>query len=125
MIHPEYVHLAHRKAVWALIQNLLMERYITGENTSAASEIICEEVPLAQKVVKETTIMEILEELELKQEEERRQMMQFEMRRRSSDGQPATKEPAKEGNIVENAAEPGEAGARATGETGATGPGPG
>jgi hypothetical protein len=112
-ISHEFIRHAYRRAVWAELQRLLMDRYVVQDKPPAA-EIICEEVPFAQRVVREDVLMEMLDELELLQEAERREMMQFEMKRKKNGTQagPEKEQPAKEGDEGKDTAKPGEAGPR-------------
>lgn len=113
MINHEFIRFAHRRAVWAELQRLLMDRYVAQDKPPAA-EIICEEVPFAMKEVKQDVLMEMLDELEELQDAERKQMMQFEMKRKSN-GRRAKEQPEEEerpDGDSEAAVEPGEAGAR-------------
>ena len=68
-MNADYIRLAHRKAVWAELRRVILDRYI-AEDAPAKEQIICEEVPYKNKEVTAEAILACLEEIEVLEHEE-------------------------------------------------------
>lgn len=103
---PEFVRLAHRKAVWNEIQKFLIDRYV-AQDGPAKEQIICEEVPFSQKDVTNDVVLEVLELIQQHECDEQLEMKQFEFRRRRpANEQPGNQQAAASSSPVEEAKGP-------------------
>jgi len=80
-MNADYIRLAHRKAVWAELRRVILDRYI-AEDAPAKEQIICEEVPYKNKEVTAEAILACLEEIEVLEHEEHVGMSEYEMKKR-------------------------------------------
>jgi len=80
-MNADYIRLAHRKAVWAELRRVILDRYI-AEDAPAKEQIICEEVPYKNKEVTAEAILACLEEIELLEHEEHVGMSEYVMQKR-------------------------------------------
>lgn len=91
---PEFVRIAYRKAVWAELYRLLIDRYV-AQDGPAKEQIVCEEVPFSQKDVTNDAVLEVLELIQQHEMDEQLEMRQFEFRRRRpANEQPGTQQAA-------------------------------
>lgn len=81
-MNADFIRIAHRKAVWAELRRVLLERYI-AEDAPPKEQIICEDVPYRNKEVTNEALLECLDELQQLELDEQVEMSKFEMRRRT------------------------------------------
>jgi hypothetical protein len=108
-MNADFIRIAHRKAVWAELRRVLLERYV-AEDAPPKEQIICEEVPYKSKEVTNEAILECLDEIQQLELDEQMEMSKFEMRKRPervrrqpAEQQPEQPEPS-DGKPVERAA---------------------
>jgi len=89
MSTSDYTRNAHRRTIWAALQRYLMDKYVDGD-TPARDTLVCEEVFFADKEVSQESLMEVIEDLQRREADERIQMTQYEFRRRHVDKSAAT-----------------------------------
>jgi hypothetical protein len=78
MTNAEYSRHAYRKAVWAELGRLIVDRYLSHDE-AAKTQILCEDVFRTPREVPEDVLMEIADRLRAFELEEERQMLRFEL----------------------------------------------
>jgi hypothetical protein len=77
-MNAEYTRHAYRKAVWAELGRLVVERYL-GQDGPAKLQILCEDVFRTPREVPEDVLLEIADRLRAFELEEERQLLRFEL----------------------------------------------
>jgi hypothetical protein len=80
-MNADFVRLAHRKAIWAELQRLLLDKYVASDGPPK-EEIVCEEVPYAQKDVTNEAVLEVLEIIQQHELDENLEMRNYEFKKR-------------------------------------------
>jgi hypothetical protein len=80
-MNAEYTRHAYRRAVWAELGRLLLDRYLSTDNPPSA-QILCEEVFRSPREVPEDVILEIADRLRAYASEEEHELLRFELRKR-------------------------------------------
>lgn len=88
MSTTDYTRNAHRRTIWAALQRYLMD-YIDSD-TPANQSLVCEEAFFSEKEVSQESFLEVFEELQRREADERIQMTQYEFKRRDVHSSPAT-----------------------------------
>lgn len=97
-MNPDFVRLAHRKAVWAELRRVILDRYI-AEDAPAKEQIICEEVPYKNKDVTPEAILECLREIELLETQDHYELNQYELKKRTTNATPRPSDGAVEKTV--------------------------
>jgi hypothetical protein len=118
----DYTRHAHRRTVLAELQRVLLQRFISKGGDEPKERLLCEEVFFADKEVTQEALMEIMEELQRREADERIQMTQYEFRRRDVTTKPA--KASKEGPGEDGTADQPPA-AKPAGKPAGPNPGPG
>jgi hypothetical protein len=77
-MNAEYSRHAYRKAVWAELGRVIVDRYLAHDE-AAKTQIVCEDVFRTPREVPEDVLLEIADRLRAFELEEERQMLRFEL----------------------------------------------
>lgn len=80
-MNADFIRIAHRKAIWTELQRILLDKYVASDGPPK-EQIICEEVPYANKDVTNEALLEVLEAIQQHECDEQLEMRQFEFKRR-------------------------------------------